>query len=1006
MNDVFQRLIFLISVILIPILAKSQCGECAYDTGELVENGNFAQGDVGFSSDYNGNPNPGGGLPPLWNAGTYQVGNNAGDFHWDFDGLAYAPFPFFSNFMVVNGSATDGASIWCQDIPVVPGGSYDFSMWVQSVVTQNPAELQVQINGQNVGPSFNAPSNLNNWQNHSTSWIAPEGVFLATVCITNVNTTVGGNDFGLDAISFSGCSPFLIENVALAGPDTTICSGETLQLGTAPQANISYTWNDNPLLSDLNIANPEVTIENTTSDPASYTFIVSSDSSGLGCISTDTVVVNVVPQLVIDLEENIAVCDFPIIIGDDSSTGEYSWNTGNNTAEIEVTGPGLYSVTLNLDGCEASAETNVTQTDFESVDLGSDVVVCTMPVSLDAGINGADYLWNTGENTQTVVADNEGVYSVTVSENGCESTDSVNVSIDNYLSFDLGDNVNTCSLPIELETPIYDANYSWSNGENGSTSTINSPGWISLEIDQDGCSGEDSLLVNLIDFEEVDLGPDITVCELPITLSSNITGESYTWDTGDNTAETEVDQPGTYSLTVIQNGCESSDEVTVSVDSEIPIDLGPDMAVCDFPITIESPVGGVNYTWSDGTTGSEITVVEPGTVTLDVELDGCTGSDEVTISLFEPEAANLPDSLESCTSPVELSADLNNADYLWSTGSETNETEVTASGWVVLEYSQNNCPAADSTYVLIDPLFEFSMEPEVNVCSFPYTFDSEVSAQNYNWSDGSSNAEITVQEPGTYTLAAEEDGCIGEQSVEINQIAYQQAQLPDSIAVCELPLNLFSGVSSGDSYQWSTGAQTEFIDVIAAGTYAVSVVDNGCPSTAQTVVSIQPLPEISISGQSQTICADEKVQIAAQVDYADEISWNHGSSELSVLLDEAGVYTLVAENFCGSVSESVDIIVEDCSFRLFIPNAFSPNADGVNDLFWPQAINFTDTEFQVYARNGQLVFETFDMENEKWNGNVNGSSFYSQSTVFVYQFKGRTLQGRIIEKSGTITVVR
>lgn len=1006
MNDAFQRLILITSVFLIPYWAQSQCGECTYETGELVENGNFAQGDTGFYSDYDGDPNPGGGLPPLWDAGTYQVGNDAGDFHWDFDGLAYAPFPFFGNFMVINGSATDGANIWCQDIAVVPGGEYDFSMWVQSVVTQNPAELQVQINGQDVGPTFNAPSNLNNWQNHTTSWGAPEGVFVASVCITNVNTTVGGNDFGLDAISFSGCAPYLIESVAYAGPDTTICSGETLQLGTDPQANISYTWNDNPFMSDLNIANPEVIIENATSDPISYTFVVSSDSSGLGCVSTDTVVVNVNPQPLIDLEEDIAVCTFPITIGDDSSIGDYSWNTGDNTAEIEVTQPGIYSVTLNLDGCEATVETSVTQVDFESVDLGPDVVVCTLPVTLNASISDADYLWNTGENTQTIVAEDEGVYTITVTQNGCESTDSVNVSIDDYLSFDLGENINTCSLPIELDAPIDDATYNWSNGESGSSITVNSPGWISLEIDQDGCSGIDSLLVNVIDFEEVDLGPDITVCELPITLSSDITGESYLWSTGDNTATTEADQSGTYTITVTQNGCESSDEVTVSVDSEIPVDLGPDMMVCDFPVTIESPVGGVNNSWSDGTTGTEITVTEPGTVTLDVELDGCFGSDELTIGLFEPQAANLPDSIQSCTSPVELSVDLDDADYLWSTGSTTSETEVTNSGWVVLEYIQNDCPAADSTFVLIDPLFEFSMESEVNVCSFPHTFDSQVLAESYSWNNGSSGPEITVQSPGTYTLVAGEDGCIGEQSVEINQIAYQQAQLPDSMVVCELPLNLFSGVSDGDSYQWSTGAQTESIDVNQPGTYSVSAVDNGCSSSAQTIVSVQPLPDVFISNQSQTICADENVRITAQVDYADEINWSHGPSEESVVLDEAGVYTLVAENFCGSTSESIEITVEDCSYRLFIPNAFSPNADGINDLFSPQAINFTETELQIYARNGQLVFETFDLDNERWNGNVNGSSFYSQPTVFIYQFKGRTLQGRIIEKSGTITVVR
>lgn len=1006
MNKSFRRLIFIVFVCSLPQIAHSQCEVCAYETGELVENGNFTQGDNGFYSDYDGDPNPGGGLPPLWNAGTYQVGNNAGDFHWDFDGLAYAPFPFFSNFMVVNGSSTDGANIWCQDIPVVPGGSYDFSMWVQSVVTQNPAELQLQINGLDVGPSFNAPSNLNNWQNHTASWIAPDGVFLASVCITNVNTTVGGNDFGLDAISFSGCAPYLIENVAYAGPDTSICSGESIHLGTDPMINISYTWDSSPFISDLNVANPEVIIENETDVPVSYTFIVSSDSSGLGCVSTDTVVVNILPQPVIDLEEEIAVCNFPTTIGDSSSAGDYSWSTGENTGEIEITEPGVYSVTLDTDECNVTAETTVTQIDFESVDLGPEMFVCNLPVSINGGIDGANYLWNTGENTQTIVVGNEGVYSVIVNDNGCESTDSVTVTLDDYLLFDLGDDINTCSLPIDLDAPIVNANYTWSNGENESSAVINSPGWISLEIDQDGCSGIDSLLVTLVDYEEVDLGPDITVCELPIMLSSDITGESYVWSTGQNSAEIEVTQPGTYGLSVTQNGCESSDEVSVAIDSEIPVDLGPDVTVCDFPTTIESPVGGVNYTWSDGTSESEMTVYEPGTITLEVELDGCTGSDELTISLFEPQATSLPDSVESCTSPVELSVDLDDANYLWSNGSATNETEVTNSGWVVLEYNQNNCPASDSTYVLIDSLFEFSMVSEANVCSFPYTFNSQVSAQSYSWSNGASDPEITVQSPGTYTLIAEEDGCIGEQSVEINQIAYQQAQMPDSISVCELPLNLFSGVSGGDAYQWSNGAQTESIDVSEPGNYVVSVVDNGCPSSAQTQISIQSLPQIFLPDQSQTICEGENARITAQVDFADEINWSHGPSEESVMLDEGGIYTLVAENFCGSIAESVEIFVEDCSYRLYIPNAFSPNGDGINDLFSPQVLNFTETELQIYARNGQLVFETLDVVNDKWNGNVKGSKYYSQPTIFIYQFRGRTSQGQVIEERGTIAIVR
>lgn len=1000
------NLLTIVSLVFLCTSVWSQCGTCEYPTGEMVVNGNFSQGDTGFYSDYSGDPNPGPGLPPLWDAGTYQIGNNAGDFHWDFDGFAYAPFPFFSNFMVVNGSSVEGTNVWCQDIAVVPGGNYTFSMWVQSVVTFNPATLQVQINGVDVGGEFNAPSNLNNWQNHTANWIAPEGVFLATICITNANTIVGGNDFGLDALSFTGCEPYLIQNAANAGPDTTVCSGETIELGTESTGNISYNWQPNPHFNTLNVSNPEVTIENNSLNPEEHLFILESDSAGLGCLSVDSVLITVLPLPQPVLPGLIETCNFPVELSAGIDNAEYTWSNGLNTESIEVTEPGDYSVVVNLNGCEGTAQTSIELIDFESVNLGPDIVVCNLPVALNAQIEDAEYLWSTGETTQSISAVQTGEFWVSVTHNGCESTDTVLVEVDNFISFDLGSEIQTCALPLEIDAPIGDANYQWSNGDNTATATIEEPGWVVLSIEQDGCTGIDSVLVTQIQFETVDLGEDITVCALPITLSSDIVGDSYTWSTGENTSEIEAMDPGLYSLTVVQNGCESTDEITVTVDSEIPLDLGPDLTVCDFPVTIESPVEGVNYLWSDGSETSSITVTEPGNISLEIELDGCTGNDVIQINQFIPDPANLPDMIESCTVPVEVSTDLQSAEFMWSTGDQENSTSVSETGWVVLDYSQNGCPASDSTYVLIENVFEIEMESEVNVCSFPYTFDSEVEADTHSWSNGNESPEISAESPGIYTLTATLEGCTGTASVSINQIPYNEAQMPDTVTVCELPVTLSSGVDGADSHLWSDGSQSPTISVNTPGPYNVEVIDNTCPSSAETFVFVQPQPQITLNTESRTICEGESITLLPQIANADEYYWDHNTENLSVTVNESGTYTLTAENFCGTTSRSVEVITEDCNFRLYIPNAFTPNADGINDLFEVVAENFTTTELWVYARNGRQVFYSNDMENDKWNGHSGGEEYYSGPTVMVFQFKGRTLQGRVIERNGTITVVR
>lgn len=1006
MKTIFTSAILFAIFFLMLSDAYGQCGTCAYLTDDLIVNGDFEDGDTGFYSEYDGDPDPGGGLPALWDPATYQIGTDAGDFHWDFEGLAYSPFPWIGSFMIVNGSDVDGMNVWCQDVPVVPGGEYDFSMWVQSLVTQNPASLQVEINGQDVGSVFEAPTNLNNWQEHTFSWIAPDGVFIATICITNVNVIVGGNDFGLDAITFIGCEPYLIDNPAQAGPDTTICSEETLQLGVAPVANISYNWHSNPYFTNLTISNPSITIENNSTEPIQEVFIVESDSMGMGCITQDTVVVTVLPLPNITLAEEIDACSFPLTLDAGIAGAEYTWSNGTTTQQTDVNAPGIYSVEVTVNGCSSTASTEVSAVDFEAVNLGNDQVVCTLPLTLDAGIENATYEWNTGETTQTIIANTAGAYSVTVTHNGCPSTDEVEISVDNYLSFDLGDDFSTCAFPVTLNAPMNDGTYTWSNGENGQSITVDAPGWTWLEIDQDGCAGIDSIFIEQTVFETVNLGPDQTVCTLPITISSDIIGSNYAWSSGQSTASIEVATAGTYSVTVTQNGCTSSDEVEIILDDEIPLDLGNDLAVCTFPVTLESPVGGVNYAWSNGETGSTATFNGPGTVTLDIELDGCTGSDSIELSLFEPDNPNIPDSIESCIAPVILTTDLQNATWTWSTGDQSASTEVQQTGWVYLNFNQSNCDFVDSTYVIIDNTFEFNMPTELAVCSFPVSFVPDVTAEDYLWSHGENTAATEFTSAGTYTLTATADGCVGNRTITVSQIPHETAQLPDTTAVCELPVNLSSGAPNADNYNWNTGSASSNISAGAEGYFRVEVLHNTCNSVDSTWVALIPQPTVSVYPSYHEICEGQNVVIRPAVQFADLVAWSHGPSTINTSIDTEGLYSIYVENECGSDFAEVEVLVSDCDYQLFIPNAFSPNEDGINDLFNVVAHNFKKGSLSVFSRQGDLVFHTDNALNEKWNGAVDGSDYYISSSVFVYLFEGTTILNEVVQRRGTITIVR
>ena len=160
---------------------------------ESVVNGNFDQGNVGFTSSYQYSSN-------LYGEGTYYVDSDASLHHPDFVGHGHGGT---GNFMMVNGATSPGTNVWTEQISVQPNTNYAFSTWVCTLAgTSNEvAWLQFSINGQQLGEIFTAPANMNEWRQFYELWNSGNST-TATITILNQNTVGSGNDFGLDDVSF------------------------------------------------------------------------------------------------------------------------------------------------------------------------------------------------------------------------------------------------------------------------------------------------------------------------------------------------------------------------------------------------------------------------------------------------------------------------------------------------------------------------------------------------------------------------------------------------------------------------------------------------------------------------------------------------------------------------------------------------------------------------------------------------------------------------------------
>ncbi|MBS1747335.1 MAG: T9SS type A sorting domain-containing protein [Bacteroidetes bacterium] len=201
------------------VTAKSVANGCTATTSmsiaeELVTNGDFELGNTGFTSGYNYVSNT--IVNGLWPEGTYTVNNNPNLNHSNFWGTDHTTADGSGNFMLINGlGGTNPPIIWSETVTVLPNTTYYFSAYAVSLNNVTPfANLKFRVNGVQVGtntgtlPSKSSDNNAGTWIRFYGTW--PSGTATtAVIDIVDLEGALGGNDFGLDDISFGTLSSFL-----------------------------------------------------------------------------------------------------------------------------------------------------------------------------------------------------------------------------------------------------------------------------------------------------------------------------------------------------------------------------------------------------------------------------------------------------------------------------------------------------------------------------------------------------------------------------------------------------------------------------------------------------------------------------------------------------------------------------------------------------------------------------------------------------------------------------
>lgn len=748
-----------------------------------------------------------------------------------------------------------------------------------------------------------------------------------------------------------------------------------------------------------------------------------------------------------------------------------SWGTpfsGSSAFSQIITSPGTYSVSVNFCSITTVANITITSATGTPVDIiywGNDTI-CPQDTVVLIGTNGySDYTWYPSlELGQSYVTTGPGTYFLQATNQlGCISSDSITIysypNVEPPIASDttvcagssltinasgsgtifwyddlFAGNLLTIGNSLSLTMGQNDTTFYITNS-NGTCSSISVPSSVSIY--------NGSQVPTIIGTDHLCAG-DTLILE----VNNPAAGVTYTWN-GPGMIPFDSTHlfvypitsalAGNYFVTASNGFCSSqTDSITVLVNDPILQSFSSSTYyVCQYDslaLLADTLIG--SYLWNNGYTGTSNYVSQAGiyyyTYTDSI---GCIAQSDTTnlIVLTAPILDPIPDTSVCATTPLTFTAGNDSTlivnwydeEYnLISTGSSYSIISViTPTTIIVTVTDTNGCTSlADTIQInIIPPIASplLSMNDSLCIGDTLNLTSVNLPGYTYYWTGPtgfSSNltspaiTPVALNNSGIYNLVVINGYCASDTgSVQIYINDLPTITTSTDQAICFGDGAILSANSSIGSLTWSTGEITNVIGVMpfASTVYTVQS-SNICGTvTDSIVVIVNPLPA-AYAGADQTLLAGETGQLntASGNSYiwspSASLSCNNCSNPVfTATLSQYYFLTVTDSNGCSN-SDSVYIYVRDAN-AFYIPNAFTPNNDGLNDQFMIKGDNISRVQMMIFDRWGEKIFESNDI-NIGWNGLYKGRM--AESEVYVYKIKITMDIGEEHKLTGTVTLVK
>jgi gliding motility-associated-like protein len=860
-------------------------------------------------------------------------------------------------------------------------------------------------------------------------------------------------------------------------PPGSVCNGAATTL-TASGAN-TYTWSPATGLSSTTGATV------TANPPSSQNYVITGTDVN-GCVNTGTTSVTVVAN------PSVTVNTATICLGQQTATltangcATYTWSpaTGLSTTSgsVVTANPAattVYTINGAVGTCTAVNTTTVTVNPIPTVTLNTGTIcVGQQTANLNAG-GAAIYTWTpsnglSATNIPNVVANPTVTTAYTVAAvdaNGCANFATTTVTVNSLPPVSVSSTV-ICSGASASVVANGALTYTWTpatglSSTNGSPVTANPTSTTIYSVtgtDANGCTNTDSATVTVVNNPTVTVTSG-TICLGQQTATLTATGATtYAWNPGTGlsaiTGSVVTATPANttvYTITGTVGTCTSTGTTTVTVNPLPVPTIGSNSPVCLNQTLNLNSGGALTYTWSGPNVFSSnlqnpsitgVTIAANGTYTVTVtDADNCVNKATVNVVINSLPVVTAIGSTVCLNSTINLTA-VGGTSYSWSgplgyssnqqNPTRPNATSAMAGSYVVTVTDANNCVNANIAQVVVNPLPTVTAN-SATICGGQQSATlTATGANTYMWTPAtglsSSTGSVVTASPlattqytvtGTDANNCQNTGTLIVTVAPLPAITISPSTSSGCSPVCVSFTNTANGIGT---CSWNFGDGTTSNSCTpnhcftGQGTfYAVLTLTdvNGCVNTSTATVIVYPVPVADFNASPQpTTILEPNIQFTNATTGAviTSYNWNLGDPNhtASTVQNPVFVYQtigtypvlLVVTSDMGCKDSTVKYIKIDDEFMMYVPNAFSPNADGTNDVFFAKGEGVKDFKMYIFDRWGNQIFFSDDIY-KGWDGRfLSKGSDVVQEDVYIWKIECKTFKGEARILKGHVSLVK